>query len=473
MPDELQLPAPPPDPLEPHPVLSTPHADAGLNEQLFRYVQLPPGKAWWLMFGLSLSLVGLLAVAVFVTFGWGVGTWGVQIPVAWAFAITEFVWWIGIGHAGTLISAVLLLFLQRWRTSINRFAETMTLFAVMCAGMFPVLHLGRPWFAYWLIPYPAEMGVWPQFRSPLVWDMFAVSTYFTVSLLFWYMGLVPDFASLRDSAKRSWQRMVYGVLSLGWRGSARHWRHHKSAYLLLAGLATPLVLSVHSIVSMDFAVALLPGWHSTIFPPYFVAGAVFSGFALVATLIIPARHFLGFEQVITGRHLDNMAKIMLVTGWIVTYAYACENFLSFYSGDPFEIHLAVDRATGHYALAYWVQLFCNCVVPQLFWSSRVRGSPIAIWCASILINVGMWLERYTIIVTALYRDFLPSSWRSYSPTWVDVSLYLGTLGFFSVAFLLALKFLPIVPVSELKELRVELLEHRPKGATPPGVAHRA
>ncbi|MHB1844194.1 MAG: NrfD/PsrC family molybdoenzyme membrane anchor subunit [Deltaproteobacteria bacterium] len=454
------------DPLERHPVLELRLDDAGINERLFRYVQEPPGKAWWVMFGLSLALTGLLGVAAFVTFGWGVGTWGVQVPVGWAFAITEFVWWIGIGHAGTLISAILLLFMQRWRTSINRFAETMTLFAVMCAGMFPVFHLGRPWFAYWLFPYPSEMRVWPQFRSPLVWDTFAVSTYFTVSLLFWFLGLVPDFASLRDTARRRWQRIAYGIVALGWRGSARHWRHYKSAYLIIAGLATPLVLSVHTIVSMDFAVALLPGWHSTIFPPYFVAGAVFSGFALVATLIIPARHFLGLEGVITGRHLDNMAKIMLVTGWIVTYAYCCENFLAFYSGDPYEIHVAVDRATGHYAVAFWLQIFCNCLVPQAFWSTRVRHTPALLWICSIFINIGMWLERYTIIVASLYKDFLPSAWRPFSPTWVDVSLFVGTIGFFCTAFLLALKLLPIVPVSEVKELGLELDTNPPSGSVP-------
>ncbi len=444
------------DPLERDPVLATDRDDAALGDRLLGYVWQPPRRAWWAMFLLSASGVGLLGIAAVYTFGWGVGTWGVQIPVAWAFAITEFVWWIGIGHAGTLISAILLLFLQRWRTSINRFAETMTLFAVMCAGMFPVLHLGRPWFAYWLIPYPATMRVWPQFRSALVWDMFAVSTYFTVSLLFWYLGLVPDLAALRDASQRRWQRIAYGILALGWRGSARHWRHHRSAYLLLAGLATPLVVSVHTVVSMDFAISLVPGWHSTIFPPYFVAGAVFSGFALVATLIIPARRFLRLGEVITLRHLDNMCKVMLVMGWVVAYAYLVETFLAFYGGDRVEMQLAVDRVRGHYAVATWATVFCNVVVPQAFWSSRVRRSPIAVWIASILINVGMYLERYVIIVASLAHDFVPSAWRPFAPTWVDVSLYVGTLGFFFMMFLLAIKLLPIVPLTEIREMRHEV-----------------
>jgi Ni/Fe-hydrogenase subunit HybB-like protein len=451
-----------PDPLEPDPVLATGRDDAQLTDKLFEFVWRRPKRLWWLMFSFSAALTLLFAVAIFVTVGWGPGTWGLQIPVAWAFSITNFVWWIGIGHAGTLISAILLLFLQRWRTSINRFAETMTLFAVMCAGLMPVLHLGRPWFAYWLLPYPATMRVWPQFRSPLVWDTFAVTTYFTVSVLFWYLGLLPDLASLRDASQKRWQRLVYGMLAMGWRGSARHWQHYRSAYLLLAGLATPLVVSVHSIVSMDFAVALLPGWHETIFPPYFVAGAIFSGFALVATLIIPARSFLGLQEVITERHIDNMCKVMLATGWIVAYTYLVEFFLAFYGGNAFERHTAIDRATGHYAGIFWLVVACNALVPQLFWSRRVRHSALIVWIASILINVGMWSERYMLIVTSLYQDFLPSSWRPFRPSWVDWSIFIGSLGFFFMMFLLTLKTLPIVPLSETKEMREELL-HKPSG----------
>ncbi len=455
-----------PDPLEPDPVLATRRDDAALTQKLFAYVWQRPKALWWGLFLLSAGGTGLLAVATFVTFGWGPGTWGVQIPVAWAFAITNFVWWIGIGHAGTLISAVLLLFLQRWRTSINRFSETMTLYAVLCAGMFPVLHLGRPWFAYWLLPYPATMRVWPQFRSPLVWDAFAVTTYLTVSILFWYLGLVPDLASLRDASEKRWQRLVYGVLAMGWRGSARHWSHYKSAYLLLAGLATPLVVSVHTIVSMDFAVALLPGWHETIFPPYFVAGAIFSGFALVVTLIIPARAFLRLGEVITARHIDNMCKVMLATGWVVAYTYLVELFFAFYSGDVYEQHTAVDRAIGRYAGVFWVVIACNVLVPQSFWSSWVRHNPVVVWVASVLINVGMWCERYMLIVSSLSKDFLPSAWRPFAPTWVDYSLYLGSLGFFLMMFLITLKILTIVPLSETKEKRRELHEKPSSGALP-------
>ncbi|MHB8417944.1 MAG: NrfD/PsrC family molybdoenzyme membrane anchor subunit [Myxococcales bacterium] len=453
-----------PDPLEPDPVLATARDDAALTEELFDYVWRPPQRAWWTMFLVSAAGTALLLVTVFVTVGWGPGTWGVQIPVGWGFAIVNFVWWIGIGHAGTLISAILLLFLQRWRTSINRFAETMTLFAVMCAGLFPVLHLGRPWFAYWLLPYPATMRVWPQFRSPLVWDAFAVTTYFTVSVLFWYLGLVPDLATLRDASRRHWQRVLYGLLAMGWRGSARHWSHYRSAYLLLAGLATPLVVSVHTIVSMDFAVALVPGWHETIFPPYFVAGAIFSGFALVATLIIPARRWLGLGEVITERHLDNMCKVMLATGWIVAYTYLVELFIAFYGGNTFERHTALDRMTGRYAGVFWVVIACNALVPQAFWLRRIRHNALLIWIASILINVGMWSERYMLIITSLSQDFLPSAWRPYRPTWADYGIYAGTLGFFFMMFLLALKFLPLVPVTETKEMRHELAEKPSSGA---------
>ncbi|MFL5274698.1 MAG: NrfD/PsrC family molybdoenzyme membrane anchor subunit, partial [Anaeromyxobacteraceae bacterium] len=390
-----------------------------------------------------------------------------NIPVAWAYDIINFVWWIGIGHAGTLISAILLLFQQKWRTSINRFAEAMTLFAVMQALLFPLIHLGRPQFAWWLFPYPSTLGVWPNFKSPLLWDVFAVSTYFTVSLLFWYVGLLPDLAALRDASKSRTARMVYGIFSLGWRGSARAWRHYRIAYLLLAGLATPLVLSVHTIVSFDFAVSQLPGWHTTIFPPYFVAGAIFSGFAMVVTLMIPARKVFGFEHVITQRHIDNMTKVMLATGLMVSYGYCMEHFIAWYSGNPYESYVFFQtRQRGPYAPIYWLMLFCNVVVPQIFWSPKVRSNMWMVWIASILVNVGMWTERFNIIVTSLHRDFLPSSWAMYRPTIVDWSILFGTIGFFGLLFLLFLRFVPSVSASEVKELRREL-DHADHAAAHP------
>jgi len=401
----------------------------------------------------------LLITAISVTLARGIGAWGNNIPVGWAFGIVNFVWWIGIGHAGTLISAILLLFQQKWRTSINRFAEAMTLFAVMCAGMFPVLHLGRPWFAYWLVPYPNLMRIWPQFRSALTWDVAAVSTYFTVSLLFWYVGLVPDLASLRDASKSRLQRIVYGIFALGWRGSGRQWHHYRIAYLLLGGLATPLVVSVHTIVSFDFAEGLIPGWHSTIFPPYFVAGAVFSGFALVLTLMIPARRFMGLEQVITLKHIDNMNKVLLATSMMVGYGYLIEQFMGWYSGNIYEMYSVLNRMFGPYALIFWLLILCNVLAPQLMWSRRMRTNLAVTFGVSLLVNVGMWCERFVIVVVSLHRDFLPSSWAMYRPTWVDLSLFTGTLAFFGTLFLLFLRFLPAVSASEVKELRQELSEH--------------
>jgi molybdopterin-containing oxidoreductase family membrane subunit len=457
--------AQPYDPLEPVPVLAGSHDDAELGDSLFDYVWKPTGRLWRRAFLISLGGVALLVVAVVVTVARGIGTWGNNIPVGWAYGIINFVWWIGIGHAGTLISAILLLFQQKWRTSINRFAEAMTLFAVMCAGMFPVLHLGRPWFAYWLFPYPSRpLRMWPNFKSPLIWDVFAVSTYFTISFLFWFLGLVPDLASLRDRSPKKWQRIIYGILALGWRGSGRHWHDWRSAYLLLAGLATPLVLSVHTIVSFDFAVSIVPGWHTTIFPPYFVAGAVFSGFAMVMTLLIPARRLMRLEHVVTPKHLDNMCKVMLATGWIVAYGYLMEHFIAWYSGNPYESYVfAVNRRSGPFRGVYFLMLFCNVVTPQLFWFRRARTSLFIMWMASILINVGMWCERFVIVVTSLQREFLPSKWEAYSPTWVDWSLFVGTLSFFGMMFLLFLRVLPAVSASEVKELRHELGEHH----TPP------
>ncbi|TMA28469.1 MAG: hydrogenase [Deltaproteobacteria bacterium] len=445
--------------LDPLPLIEGRHDDGTLNKTLLDYVWQRPQPGWLTLFFIGMGGTGLLLAGIAVTLAKGIGMWGNNIPVAWAFGIINFVWWIGIGHAGTLISAILLLFQQKWRTSINRFAEAMTLFAVMQAGLFPVLHLGRPWFAYWLFPYPSTNSIWPQFKSPLMWDVFAVSTYFTTSLLFWYLGLIPDLASLRDaSAKRS-TRFIYGVFAIGWRGSARHWHHYKIAYLLLAGLATPLVLSVHTIVSWDFALSILPGWHTTIFPPYFVAGAVFSGFAMVLTLMVPARRFLKLKHVITLRHLEAMSKVMLLTGLIVAYGYLMEHFIAWYSGDEFESHVFFQtRARGPYRGIYYLMIFCNIVVPQSFWFPWARRNVFYLWIASVLINVGMWCERFVIVVTSLHQDFIPANWAMYYPTWVDFSLLFGTIAFFGTLFLLFLKYLPAVAATELKELRHEL-EH--------------
>ena len=397
---------------------------------------------------LTLLLFGCLTYLVTT----GIGVWGINNPVGWGWDITNFVWWIGIGHAGTLISAILFLFRQKWRTSINRAAEAMTLFAVACAGIFPLFHTGRPWRAiYWLFPIPnAYLHIWQNFRSPLMWDVFAVSTYATVSALFWFTGLIPDLATLRDRAINSTRKKVFGLLSLGWRGSASQWRHYELAYLILAGLATPLVLSVHSIVSFDFAVALLPGWHTTIFPPYFVAGAIFSGFAMVVTLLTVARWVYNLENLITVKHLDNMCKVILATGSMVAYSYAIEFFIAWYSGNPYERFASINRFFGPYYWAYWTMLICNVVVPQLFWIKKFRTSPVLMFVLSILVNVGMWFERFVIIVSSLHRDFLPASWGYFRPTWVDICTFAGTLGLFLTLFLLFLRFLPVIAISEIK-----------------------
>jgi molybdopterin-containing oxidoreductase family membrane subunit len=388
-----------------------------------------------------------------------VGIWGINVPVAWGFAIINFVWWVGIGHAGTLISAILLLLKQTWRNSINRFAEAMTLFAVACAGMFPLLHVGRPWLAYWLFPYPNSMGVWPQFRSPLVWDVFAVSTYATVSAVFWFVGLIPDIASLRDRSKNQYARVIYGLLAMGWRGSARHWKRYQSVYLLLAGLATPLVLSVHTVVSFDFAVAQLPGWHTTIFPPYFVAGAIYSGFAMVLVLAIPIRHFYGVEDMITARHLENAAKIMLATGLIVAYGYFMEIFMAFYGTNIYERAIVHTRWFGPYAPGYWSLIALNIVFPQLLWFPKIRKSTFWQFIISMDVLIGMWLERFIIVVTSLHRDFLPSSWGMYTPTRWDWATYLGTLGFFLFAMVLFIRVLPMITIFEIKALLPESEVH--------------
>jgi molybdopterin-containing oxidoreductase family membrane subunit len=412
-------------------------------------------RGWWIGFLISFGMVMMLTYAIAYLLWEGVGIWGIDIPVAWGFAIVNFVWWIGIGHAGTLISAILLLLRQKWRTSINRFAEAMTLFAVCCAGLFPLLHLGRPGFFYWLLPYPNTMDLWPQFRSPLVWDVFAVSTYFTVSLLFWYVGLIPDLATLRDRSTNRAGRIIYGFLSMGWRGSARHWQRYETAYLLLAGLATPLVVSVHTVVSFDFSVAILPGWHSTIFPPYFVAGAIFSGFAMVLTLAIPLRFFYGLQDFITLRHLQNMGKILLATGLIVDYGYMIEAFMGWYSGNLFEQFSQTNRMVGPYAHSYWALIACNVLVPQLLWSSRVRSSPIILFFIAIVVNIGMWLERFVIIITSLHRDYLPSSWGMYHATVWDWATFIGTIGLFLFLLFLFLRFLPMISISEMRALLPE------------------
>ena len=438
------------------PVIAPGHTFATISDKISAIV-LTRGTplGWFVGFGIAFAFMMLFLMTVTWLLIKGVGIWGINVPVAWGFAIVNFVWWIGIGHAGTLISAILLLLHQRWRMSINRFAEAMTLFAVACAGMFPVLHLGRPWLAYWLFPYPNSMSIWPQFRSPLVWDVFAVSTYATVSALFWFVGLVPDLATLRDRARSTTGRVIYGVLALGWRGSARHWARYEAAYLLLAGLATPLVISVHTVVSFDFAIALVPGWHSTIFPPYFVAGAIYSGFAMVLTLAIPIRAAYGLKDFITDRHLENMAKIMLATGLIVAYGYSMEAFISWYSGNTYERFMYWNRMTGPYWPAFWALIATNIVTPQLLWLKRVRHNIPLLFVISLIVNTGMWLERFVIVVTSLHRDFLPSSWGMYSPTMWDWFTYLGTMGLFVTLLLLFLRFLPMISIFEMRALLPE------------------
>jgi Ni/Fe-hydrogenase subunit HybB-like protein len=438
------------------PVIAPGHTFASVTDKISAIV-LTRGTplGWWAGFAFAFMLANVLLISLAYLVLKGIGIWGVNMPVAWGFAIVNFVWWIGIGHAGTLISAILLLLKQTWRTSINRFAEAMTLFAVACAGIFPIAHLGRPWLAYWLFPYENTMNVWPQFRSPLVWDVFAVSTYATVSLLFWFIGLIPDLATLRDRSQSRAGRVVYGMLAMGWRGSALHWHRYETAYLLLAGLATPLVVSVHTIVSFDFAIAIVPGWHATIFPPYFVAGAIYSGFAMVLTLAIPIRAIYGLEDFITQRHLQNMAKILLVTGLIVAYGYMIEAFFAWYSANTYERYMMVNRMTGPYAPAYWVLLLCNVVTPQLLWFRWIRSNVTTLFLISLVVNVGMWLERFIIVVTSLHRDFLPSSWGTYMPTVWDVSTYLGTIGLFLALLFLFLRFLPMISIFEMRTILPE------------------
>jgi Ni/Fe-hydrogenase subunit HybB-like protein len=407
---------------------------------------------WWVAFAVTFAGTAVFFFAIGYLFVVGIGIWGVNIPVAWGYAIGNFVWWIGIGHAGTFISAFLLLLRQKWRTSINRFAEAMTLFAAGIAGLFPILHLGRPWFFYWLMPYPNRMELWPQWRSPLVWDIFAISTYLIVSLVFWYVGLIPDLATLRDRAASRGKQVVYGLLALGWRGEARHWARYESAYLLLAGLATPLVISVHSVVALDFAVAVTPGYHSTIFPPYFVAGALFSGFAMVLTLAIPLRHYFRLHDFITEVHLDHAAKLMLVTSLIITYSYAVEAFMAYYSGSEYEIYTLEDRWTGLYAPVFWTMFVFNSIVPLAFWWRTVRRNVAALLTISILVNVGMWSERFLIVVQSMHRDFMPSAWNDFYPTAWDWTHLFGSIAFFAFLFLLFVRLLPAISIAEMREL---------------------
>jgi Ni/Fe-hydrogenase subunit HybB-like protein len=435
------------------PIIEPGHTFSSVTDKISSVVLTQrTSRGWFLGFGLAFLLLILLLFALTVLVFTGIGIWGNNIPVGWAFEIVGFVWWIGIGHAGTLISAILLLLRQEWRTSINRFAEAMTLFAVACAAIYPAFHVGRPWLAYWLFPYPNTMGTWPQFRSPLIWDVFAVSTYATVSLLFWFVGLIPDLATLRDRAQKRLPRVVYGMLAMGWRGSARHWHRYETAYLLLAGLSTPLVLSVHTIVSFDFAVSIIPGWHATIFPPYFVAGAIFAGFAMVLILAIPIRRIYGLEDFITMRHLENMAKIILVTGLIVAYGYMMEAFTAWYSANPYEGYMILNRMKGPYASFYWALIACNALTPQVFWLKRMRTSIPVLFAVALVVSIGMWLERFIIIVTSLHRDFLPSSWRMYYPTVFDFATFIGTIGLFVSLLFLFVRFLPMISIFEMRTI---------------------
>ncbi len=432
-----------------------------------------PSKVWWVFFLISLSMLGIFGISLAWLLWTGVGIWGHNNPVMWGWPIVNFVFWVGIGHAGTLISAILFLFRQKWRTSINRAAEAMTIFAVICALMFPTIHIGRVWVIYWALPIPNQMEMWPNFRSPLLWDVFAVSTYFTVSLLFWYVGLIPDIATLRDRAKTRIRQVAYGVFALGWRGSHRHWVNYESAYLLLAAMATPLVLSVHSIVSFDFAVSQLPGWHTTIFPPYFVAGAIFSGFGMVLTLLIPIRKWFKLEQIIRVKHLENMAKIILLTGSIVGYAYGLEFFIAWYSGNPLESFAFINRAFGDYSWAYFIMVSCNVITPQLVWFKAIRRSPLALFVMSIFVNIGMWFERFVIVVTSLHHDFLPSSWDYFTPTMWDWATLIGSFGLFFTLFCLFARYLPMVAMGEVKSIMMQASPHFGEGGGHGGGAHKA
>lgn len=424
---------------------------ADVNTDVMRPMERFPTGKWWICFAIALSFLGMGATLMAMTVQTGIGLWGLQQPTGWGTDITNFVFWVGIGHAGTLISAILFLFRQKWRTAINRSAEAMTIFAVMTALIFPLFHTGRPWYAaFWLIPIPNQRQLWVNFRSPLLWDVFAVGTYFTISLLFWFTGLIPDFAAARDRSKNKIRKAIYTVLSMGWRGSNRDWNHYETAYMLFAGISTPLVLSVHSVVSFDFAVSHLPGWHTTIFPPYFVAGAIFSGFAMVVTLMVIMREVFGFKNYITLDHLERMNKVILATGMMVGYAYGVEFFIAWYSGSAFEQFVFINRAFGPYWWAYWTMVSCNVLAPQIFWFRGLRRNIAAMFVISLYVNIGMWFERYVIVVTSLHRDFLPSSWGMYVPTWVDWGITAGAFGFFFTFFLLFVRFFPTLAMAEIK-----------------------
>ena len=434
-------------------VLAPGHSYSSVTDKIASIVLTRPVSMGWLAgFSISFFFMMVLLGSIAWLIIKGVGIWGINAPIGWGFAIVNFVWWIGIGHAGTLISAILFLLNQQWRTSINRFAEAMTLFAVACAAVFPGIHVGRPWMAFYMFPYPSTMGIWPQFRSPLIWDVFAVSTYGTVSALFWFVGLIPDLATLRDRATNKTAQIVYGMLAMGWRGSARHWHRYQSAYLLLAGLATPLVLSVHTVVSFDFSTAIVPGWHTTIFPPYFVAGAIYSGFAMVLTIAIPLRKAYNLEDFITMRHLENMAKVMLATGLIVAYGYFMEFFLALYSGNKFDVFLVQQRLHGPYSGYYFALILCNILTPQLLWFRKVRTYVPALFAMSLVINLGMWLERFVIVVISLTRDFMPSAWGRYQATFWDYSTFIGTMGLFVSLIFLFVRALPAISIAEMREL---------------------
>jgi Ni/Fe-hydrogenase subunit HybB-like protein len=441
------------------------HDFKSMTDKVIAPLERKTPLGWWLCFLPAVGMLSTLGVAVGWLFWEGIGIWGLNNPVGWGWAIVNFVFWVGIGHAGTLISAILFLFRQTWRTSINRSAEAMTIFAVMCALVFPGIHVGRVWVAYWMMPFPNQMAMWPNFRSPLIWDVFAVSIYGTVSLLFWYVGMVPDLATIRDRSTSRVKKIVYGIFALGWRSSTRHWQHYERAYLILAALATPLVLSVHSIVSMDFATSQLPGWHTTIFPPYFVAGAIFSGFAMVVTLMVICRIAFKMEAILTLRHFENMAKIMMVTGMMVGYAYAIEFFIAAYSGNPYEQFVFVNRAFGPYAWAYWIMVSCNVLSPQIFWWKKARTNMAILFVMSIIVNIGMWFERFVIVASSLHRDFLPSSWDYYTPTFWDVITFVGSFGLFFTMFCLFARFLPMVAMAEVKTVL--------PGANPHGDGPRA
>ena len=433
-----------------------------------------PPRAWFIAFAIALCGLGILGMGVSYLVFFGIGSWGNNNTVGWAWDITNFVFWIGIGHAGTLISAVLFLLRQKWRTSINRFSEAMTIFAVVCALLFPSIHVGRIWLLYWCLPLPNQMQMWPNFKSPLLWDVFAVSTYGTVSIIFWYVGLIPDFATMRDRATTKIRRIVYGIVAMGWRGSNRHWQHYERAYLIFAGISTPLVLSVHSVVSFDFATSVIPGWHTTIFPPYFVAGAVFSGFGMVMTLMVLARQLWGLEKIVQLKHLENMNKVILLTGSMVGYAYMMEFFIAWFSGNPYERFTFVNRAFGTYAWAYWIMVSCNVISPQLFWFKKCRTSIPLMFIISIFVNIGMWFERFVITVTSLHRDFLPSSWNYYRPTMIDLATLLGSFGLFFTLFLLFLRFIPMIAMAEVKSVLPQADPHHgeePEGAHGHVTAH--